>query len=76
MTLARPDLAPLVCDSVPDPLDDHLELTIRFARSANPDAPQGTLVLQRGDETVPFAGWLDLMAIVEQALQTKRDEPA
>lgn len=51
---------------VPDP---PIEILARFARSsgAAKDAPRGTLHVE-GRDPMAFAGWLDLMAIVEQLL--------
>lgn len=43
------------------------EILARFARSASTDAPTGTIQLA-GHEPVEFAGWLDLMARVEEML--------
>lgn len=50
---------------------DPIEILARFARSAGKDAPQGTLIID-GREPLRFAGWLDLMAIVEQLLEDER----
>lgn len=47
--------------------DDPIEILARFARGPVEDAPRGTLHLE-GREPLAFAGWLDLMAIVEQLL--------
>lgn len=46
---------------------DPIEILARFARGSGQDAPRGTLHLE-GREPLAFAGWLDLMAIVEQVL--------
>ena len=43
------------------------EILARFAKRASTDAPTGTIQLH-GREPVPFAGWLDLMARVEEML--------
>lgn len=48
-----------------------IEILAQFARTANRDAPQGTLIVD-GYEPMRFAGWLDLMAIVEQILEAER----
>ncbi len=53
------------------PDGDPIEILARFARSAGRDAPQGTLIID-GREPLRFAGWLDLMAIVEQLLDDDR----
>lgn len=55
----------------PEPSSDPVEILARFARSAGRDAPQGTLIVD-GREPLRFAGWLDLMAIVEQILEDER----
>ncbi|MBO9533333.1 MAG: hypothetical protein J7513_10205 [Solirubrobacteraceae bacterium] len=43
------------------------EILARFARSASQEAPTGTIQLA-GHAPVEFAGWLDLMARVEEIL--------
>ncbi len=53
------------------PESNPIEILARFARSAGRDAPQGTLIVD-GREPLRFAGWLDLMAIVEELLQEER----
>lgn len=71
MTLARDDAAGQVPE--PEGADGALpiEILARFARTASRDAPQGTLIVD-GHEPLRFAGWLDLMAIVEQILEAER----
>lgn len=53
-----------------------LEIIARFAQSASTDAPRGVLLLEGRDAPIAFAGWLDLMAIVEGLLQEARDDSA
>lgn len=48
------------------------EILARFARHAGTDAPTGTIQLE-GHDPVPFAGWLDLMARVEELLAEAPD---
>lgn len=48
------------------------EILARFARSATSDAPMGTIQLA-GHEPVEFAGWLDLMARVEEMLAADQE---
>lgn len=68
MTLARDDTAgPSGDDATATPI----EILAQFARTASRDAPQGTLIVD-GHEPLRFAGWLDLMAIVEQILEAER----
>ncbi len=55
-----------------DGTTDPIEMIAHFARSAGTDAPRGTLLLEGESEPIPFAGWLDLMAIVEKALEAER----
>ena len=55
----------------PDP-EAVTEILARFARRASADAPSGTIQLQ-GHDPVAFAGWLDLMARVEEMLGEERD---
>ncbi len=57
--------------SAEQPDGDPIEILARFARSAGRDAPQGTLIVD-GQTPQRFAGWLDLMAIVEQILEAER----
>ncbi len=47
--------------------DGMTEILARFARSGSRDAPVGTVQLA-GHPPVAFAGWLDLMARVEEML--------
>lgn len=71
MTLARDDAA----SPLPEPENAGeglpIEILAQFARTASRDAPQGTLIVD-GHEPLRFAGWLDLMAIVEQILEAER----
>lgn len=46
---------------------DAIEILAKFARQSGPDAPRGTLHVE-GQPPLSFAGWLDLMAIVERLL--------
>lgn len=55
----------------PDSEASPVEILAKFARTASRDAPQGTLIVD-GHEPLRFAGWLDLMAIVEQILEAER----
>lgn len=48
-----------------------IEILARFEPSAAADAPRGALFTQGGGP-LAFAGWLDLMAIVEQVLEDER----
>jgi hypothetical protein len=54
------------------PADGFTEILARFARRASADAPSGTIQLE-GHEPVAFAGWLDLMARVEELLGEEGD---
>lgn len=70
-------------DPTPAPADEPtgsnatspIEILAQFARSASRDAPQGTLIVD-GHPPLRFAGWLDLMAIVEQILEAERQRDA
>lgn len=75
MTLARDDAAGDPNDARDDDASKDrtspIEILAQFARTASRDAPQGTLIVD-GHEPLRFAGWLDLMAIVEQILEAER----
>lgn len=56
----------------PTATDEFTEVLARFARGSSREAPVGTIQLA-GHEPVEFAGWLDLMARVEDMLATDEE---
>ncbi len=56
----------------PATTDDVTEILARFSRRGTSDAPAGTIQLT-GREPVAFAGWLDLMARVEEMLAAEEE---
>lgn len=61
--------------ATPDPppanAPESTEILARFANSDDADAPEGTVQLT-GEPPVAFAGWLELMARIEELLASRR----